>query len=220
LILVSNWVFSSNNIADYTDYSDYFCWMNNRTFYYCFLLLIFCACKSKQTEKEKSHYISIPSLIREQINHIDTALYSITRVVQTDSLHSDTTFINRDDFETEAKEFLDIPDLSVSKNAKRYTPDSAIYDEVLNRVIITYNSNDPKEPFTRQQLLITPHPGSTDKVNSIVVTYAMTNKDGAVRKEMLWLLDQSFQIVTTTQLPGQPEKTTTKKVTWNDQSDE
>ena len=87
-----------------------------------FLLLapfIIFACKTKNKEEEK-HYISVISLIKKQAAHIDTSLYSIIKVVSTDSLHSDTTYVPREEFIAAAKDFTDIPDLSDPKVAKRF----------------------------------------------------------------------------------------------------
>jgi hypothetical protein len=180
--------------------------------------VISASCKKKKPVRD-SNYISLPSLIRDQVKDVDTSLYSIIKVVITDTVY-DTTYIRREDFEKEAKEFLDIPDLSDKKVAERYAPDSAIYDESLNRVIVTYNATDENEHYTKEQLLVTPNPGAKDIVNSLIIKYSRTTKDGSLTKDMLWTMDHSFQIVTLSQLPGQPEKITTTKVIWNEDPDQ
>ncbi|MEO7924031.1 MAG: hypothetical protein ABIR30_10150 [Chitinophagaceae bacterium] len=178
------------------------------------LLLHSCGPKQKVEDKK---FISIISLIRKQVAHVDTSLYSIMKVVYTDSLHSDTSYIPREDFEKTAKDFLDIPDLSDRKVAKRYKEEPARFDEMLNRVIITYLPLDPgKEEIKRQELLATPVPGEESKINNIIIIREINNRDSFLQKKMLWQMDKSFQVVTSSQKPGKPEIVTTTKVSWNE----
>ncbi|MDZ4793557.1 MAG: hypothetical protein SGI83_04695 [Bacteroidota bacterium] len=178
--------------------------------------LISAACKQKEKQADKN-FISVVSLIKKQVAHVDTALYSIMKVVYFDSLHSDTQYIPREQFAEVAKEFLDIPDLSDKKVAARYKEDPAIHDQLLNRVIITYTPINPeKEEVKRQELLATPLAGEDAKVNNIIIIREISNRDSFLQKKMLWQMDKSFQVVTRSQKPGQPEITSTTKVTWNE----
>jgi len=194
----------------------YFYAMKNLAWLFLPALFILSSCKHKK-EEETKHFISVLSLIKKQVAHIDTSLYSIVKVVYTDSLHSDTTYIPREKFAEEAKDFLDIPDLSDKKVAKRYKEDPAVQDEMLNRVIITYLPIEPdKEEIKRQELLATPLPGQDARINNIIIVREINNRDSFLQKKMLWQFDKSFQIVTTTQKPGKPEISVTTKVTWNE----
>ena len=187
---------------------------------YSLLLFVFIVaipgCRQKKKEDDKK-FISVLSLIKKQVAHVDTSLYSIMKVVYTDSLYSDTTYIPREKFETAANDFLDIPDLSDRKVAKRYKEEPARYDELLNRVIITYTPLKPEqEEIKSQELLVTPNQATGDKVNNIIIIREISNRDSFLQKKMLWQMDKSFQIVTTSQKPGKPEITTTTKVSWNE----
>ncbi len=184
-----------------------------------FLLLLTLSCKQKPEEKEKK-FISVLSLIEKQVAHVDTSLYAITRIVYIDSLHSDTGYIRREEFRSVAKEFLDIPDLSEKKIAKKYMEETR-YDELLNRVIITYKPiNGDDGEIKKQEIQVTPNLATGDKVNNIIINRVINNRDGFLQKDMLWQIDKSFQVVTTTRQPGQPEKITITKVTWNEDSDQ
>ena len=91
----------------------------------------------------------------------------------------------------------------------------------MNRVILSYKPKDPdKEEIQKEEVLITPNIATGDKVNSIIIDRLVSNRDGFLQKKMLWQVDKSFQVTTTTQKPGQPELTTTMKVTWNEKNDE
>jgi hypothetical protein len=179
------------------------------------LLFLLVACKSKEKEPDKK-YVSVLSLIKSQIAHVDTSLYSIVKIVKKDSLPVDTTYIRREEFESAASDFLSIPDLSDKRVAKKYKEES-MYDKTINRVIISYTPLDPsKEEIQKQELLVTPDMARGDKVNNIIITQIINNRDSLMQKNMLWQVDKSFQVVTTLQKPGKPESITVLKVTWNE----
>lgn len=183
------------------------------------VMLAMTACKSEKKEPEKK-FVSVLSLIKSQVAHVDTSLYSIVKIVTTDSLHHDTTYIRREEFSAAAKDFLAIPDLSDKKVAKRYKEET-MYDKTMNRVIITYTPENPdKEEIQKQELLVTPDLATGDKVNNIIINRVISNRDGFMQKNMLWQMDKSFQVVTTLQKPGKPETTTTMKVGWNEDNDQ
>ncbi len=146
---------------------------------------------------------------------MDTSLYVIRKIVTVDSV-SDTSFVRREDFATEAKEFLELPDLADPKIGKDFKQDSAIYEEYLNRVIFTYRPLDKDALIRKEELLITPSLIEGDHFNSILISTFKQDRNGSVQKEMLWRMDKSFQVVTTIQSPGQPEKTTIVKIIWNE----
>ncbi len=62
------------------------------------LLLTITCLQTKKKEPEIKISFRFYHLIENQVAHIDTSLYSIMKVVYTDSLHSDTTYIPREQF--------------------------------------------------------------------------------------------------------------------------
>jgi hypothetical protein len=179
-------------------------------------ICVLVSCKQKDKEPAKS-YISVVSLIRKQVAHVDTSLYPILKIVSPDSLRHDTTFIPREQFAAEAKDFLEIPDLSDKKVAKRYKEEPPRYDELLGRVIFRYLPVDPdKEEVKSQEFLATPVPGADAKINNVIIIREISNRDSFLQKKMLWQMDRSFQIVTTRQKPGTPEVITITRVVWNE----
>lgn len=182
-------------------------------------ILAIVACKSKKKEQEKK-FVSVLSLIESQVAHVDTSLYPIIKIEQTDSLPGDTTYIPREEFRAAAKDFLSIPDLSDKNVAKRYKEET-LFDETINRVVITYTPQDPdKEEIQKQELLVTPNSATGDKVSNIIINRVISNRDSFMKQNMLWLMDKSFQVATTLQKPGKPEKTTTVKIAWNEGYDQ
>jgi len=180
------------------------------------LLIILTACQSTPAKK----YISIPSLIQEQVAHVDTSLYAITKYVYqgTDTLPSDTIYIPREEFKKAAADFLAILDLSVSSNTRRFKEENR-YDPLLERVILTYTPIKPnQEDWQKQEVMVKPDPATGDKVTTIIASKVQNNRNGLVQVEMLWLFDRSFQVTQTTQAPGKEPVITTYKVIWNDHS--
>ena len=179
------------------------------------LAIVSGGCKSKKDEKK--NFVSVVSLIRKQVEHVDTSLYPIIKIEYTDSLRRDTTYIPREKFEEVAKDFLETPDLSDKKIAARFREEPAIHEKMFNRVILTYTPLDPsKEEFKKMELLATPIPGEDAKINNIIIMREITTRDSSLQKKMLWQMDKSFQVVTISQKPGKPEIITTTKVVWNE----
>ena len=180
------------------------------------LLIILTACQSTPAKK----YISIPSLIQEQVVHVDTSLYAITKYVYqgTDTLPSDTIYIPREEFKKAAADFLAILDLSIPSNARRFKEENR-YDPLLERVILTYTPIKPnQEDWQKQEVMVKPDPATGDKVTTIIASKVQNNRNGLIQVEMLWLFDRSFQVTQTTQAPGKEPVITTYKVIWNDHS--
>ena len=190
--------------------------MKNYLFLLLSVVVTTASCKQKNKGEDKK-FISVLSLIKKQVAHVDSSLYSIMKIVYSDSLHIDTTYIPREQFADAAKDFLNIPDLSDNKIAKRYKEEPVIQDELLNRVIITYLPINPdNEEIKKQELLATPVPGQDARINNIIIIREISNRDSFLQKKMLWQFDKSFQVITTSQKPGNPELTITTKVSWNE----
>ena len=180
------------------------------------LLIILTACQSTPAKK----YISISSLIQEQVAHVDTSLYAITKYVYqgTDTLPSDTIYIPREEFKKAAADFLAILDLSIPSNARRFKEENR-YDPLLERVILSYTPLKPnEEDWQKQEVMVKPDPATGDKVTTIIASKVQNNRNGLIQVEMLWLFDRSFQVTHTTQAPGKEPVITTYKVIWNDHS--
>ncbi len=192
--------------------------MKNSFLLFAIAIVSIVSCKEKPKEEEKK-FISVLSLLEKQVQHIDTSLYSIVRTEYRDSSHTDTTYINRENFRAAAKDFLEIPDLSDTKVARKYKEET-MYDNLLNRVIIIYTTTDENMEIKKQELQVTPNIATGDQVNNIIINRVISNRDGYLEKKMLWQMDKSFQVITTTRKPGEKEIITTTKVTWNEDGDQ
>lgn len=186
------------------------------SFFLFSLSLMTIACHSKKkgvSDQEK--FFPVLSFIRSQVAHIDTSLYSLKKITFIDSTRTDTTYYHREHIRELAVDFLNIPDISRDGFSDRFKEDKQ-FDETLNKVIITYTPVKPdKEEIQRQEILIAPDP-TGDKVTTIIIDHFINTRDSLVQKRLLWQVDKSFQVVTTRQLPGQPEINSTFKVIWNE----
>jgi hypothetical protein len=186
------------------------------------LAILLTGCKGEKKEDDKNEKSFFPALsyIKSQVAHVDTSLYSIKRIVFYDSTRIDTFFIHRDSFRILAADFLSLPDISEKKYRKRFTEES-MFDESMNRIILSYRPVNPsKEEIQGQEVLISPNLASGDKVTSIIVDRVISDRNGYLEKNLLWQVDQYFQVTTTEQKPGEPEKVTIVKVTWNETEEE
>lgn len=178
------------------------------------LILVLIACKGGSDK----NYISIPSLIEEQVAHVDTSLYSITKYIfkGTDTIPSDTFYIRREDFRNEAFAFLQMPDLSLARFSKQFNEESR-YDDMLKRVILTYTPKNAKEEeWQKLEVMIAPEPATGDKVTTILANKVKNDRKGLLQEDLLWIMDKSFQVTRIAQLPGEESVTTTYKVIWNE----
>jgi hypothetical protein len=181
------------------------------------IVLIFTwGCKNKEKKIAPGEkYFSALSYIKGQVAKVDTSVYSIMKIVFVDSARRDTTFIRREQFRDAASDFLSIPDLSKPEYHDRFKEESQ-YDETLGRAMMVYTPvkvND--EIIQRQEVLIVPE-SPESRITSIFIHTSQNNKDSSIEKKMFWKVDESFQVTTTRQYPGQPEITSTYKVSWNE----
>lgn len=178
------------------------------------LLLVAGGCKEKK-KAEKGTIIPIISLIKDQVAHVDTSLYTIMKITRVDSARNDTVYIERSQFRQAASDFLSLPDISTAEYYGRYKEEDS-YDETLGRVVFTYTAKNPdNEEVQKEELLVKPDPPN-DKVTSLIITTVRITKDSLIEKKLLWSMDQSFQVTTTKQYPSKPETISTFNVVWNE----
>jgi hypothetical protein len=172
------------------------------------------ACKEKKGEKQKGAFIPVLSIIKGQVNHIDTSLYSIIKVTYRDSMPADTEYIRREDIRLVAKDFLELPELSKKKYIEENIPGPTD-----NLSTFTYRPIHPeKEDIQRVDLVIDPGLAETGQnvIKSIFIERGFSNRDSSIQKKMLWRIDKSFQVTTISQKEGREETTHTFKVVWNE----
>lgn len=182
----------------------------------------FAGCKpKKKAAVDESKIFPVVPFIREEVADVDTSLYTILDLTIIDSVRTDTVLRNRNEFRRLAKEFLELPDLTEEKYTQRFRQD-VIYDTTIGKVIVVCLPVDPKnEVMQRQELILTPNlEGKDSKIDNIIIDYIENSKDSSIQKKMLWNAHRNFIITTIKQLPGKDEEITTRKVIWNEPSNQ
>jgi hypothetical protein len=180
-----------------------------------FLPLAFsCKTKSKEEASDTEPYFPIKSYIESQIAHVDTSLYNIL-LIETLNNRSDTTVIRREDFKKQAKDFLEIPDITQNKWKEDYE-EFKTFDEDLQSAIISYRSKEADAEVRRQEVIIKPNANEGDQVKTIFIDRAFEDGSSTIQQKMLWEANKWFRVVTITQKPNQPEQIKTVQVIWTE----
>lgn len=174
----------------------------------CFLL----ACKNKKKLDSTQAYFSVVNFIGSQVKQADSAKNSFTKIVSVDST-SDTSKITKQQFDTYAKEFLNIPDIASTDKMDDYKETNS-YDETLGSVLLIYTPKKDDAEVRNETIMMQPDDQGNTHVKTILVNTIKAGKDSTIEKEMTWHVDQRFQIVTKVTKPNQPEKINTVIVQW------
>lgn len=179
------------------------------------LLVVVTGCKSKEKEgSEETGFFPVLSFIKSQVAHVDTSVYAIVQVTKKDSLY-DTVYLKREDFKTAAADFLSLPDITSKKLKKQYE-ETKMFDDALQRVVISYTPKDKEDvEIQRQEVIIKPGQQSDDEVQTIYIDRVQNNGDSTVQKRMVWDVDKRFQIISIIQKKQAPERVQTVDVNWN-----
>jgi hypothetical protein len=170
-----------------------------------FVFLFLACCKGKKEEPtEKAGSFPVLSFIKSQVAHIDTSLYSITKIVTVDST-SDTTYLKREEFRKEAKDFLELPDIATE--IEDYTEEKS-FDPLLNQAVLVYTAKEDDASIKKEQVYIEPDNGEGDKVKTFIIDQVL---DGSASKTLVWNVDSHFQVISRS---GSDGKTTITKVIW------
>jgi hypothetical protein len=170
------------------------------------------SCKSKKEGEEPTNYFPVLSFLKSQVTNVDTSLYQIIKI-QKENGHSDTVFLKREEFKTYAKDFISIPDISSDDLKDDYT-ETKLYDDAINRVVLSYTPKEGEDGIQRQDVTISPS-GDSSKVETIYIDWLIDKGDSIVQKKMFWEMNKRFQIITSISKPGQTERLKTILVSWN-----
>jgi len=190
--------------------------MNQSRFLALLAVLLFASCKTKEksTDANDSGYFPVVSYLQSQVRHVDTSLYSITKISKAHG-GVDTVYLRQEDFKAAAQDFLDVPDISSNSLKKKYT-ETKLYDPDLKKVVITYEPKDKTDfnQITREDVIIEPGTATADQVQTIYIETLVNHADSIVQKKMTWNVAGGFQIVTLIDKKGQPQEVQTTDVSW------
>jgi len=178
-----------------------------------FLPIVFsCHSESSKEEGETEPYFPIKSYLQSQIAHVDTSLYTI-QLIESQNNRSDTTIIPREEFREQAKDFLEIPDITQSKWKDDFE-EKKYFDEDLQSAVITYLPKEEDAEIRRQEVIIKPTANEGDQVKTFFIDRTFEDGSSTIQQRMLWEVNKWFRITTITQKPNQPEHIKTVQVIW------
>ena len=175
------------------------------------IAVFFAACKEKK-ETEQEPPISALSIIKGQLNSLDTSLYSIIKYETTGNV-TDTLYLKREDVRKFAAPFLTLPEIADKEYYENYTEERLIdaQQETLN---ITSTAKSENAEIQKQIMVITLADVSSGKVQSIFIDRYIPSKDSTVEQKLFWEMDQYFSIRNIIEKENQHEKTRFTKVAW------
>ncbi|HEX8316301.1 MAG TPA: hypothetical protein VF609_14965 [Flavisolibacter sp.] len=181
-----------------------------------FALILMVGCKSKKDKKQEvpAADFFVNDYVKGQVAKLDTALYSFYKIETVDG-RSDTTPIKNTDVRQYARDFLDLPDIAGS-NIKNDYEVSHLYDELQNAFIFTYMTKE-EHPVRQQDITVEPEMNAEGKndIRSVYVVVWNNKGDSLIRKNLFWESNKSFQVTSTIEVSGEPEKVKRLKVFWN-----
>lgn len=169
------------------------------------------ACNGKKEDLNEQE-ISVLSIIKGQINHLDTSFYQIMKYERKDG-KTDSTFLKREEVKLFTADFLSLPDLTRKGLMENYTEEKLIDNSQNTLSIISTANKDNLE--IRKQIIIVPIDNlSSGKVQSIFFDRYIDKKDSSIEQKLFWQIDKFFQVGTITRKGNEPEKIRFLKVTW------
>ena len=185
--------------------------MKNNFYTTVVLSLLLISCGGKK-EKKNEQAISAISIIKGQVNHLDTSLYQIMKYDMQNG-RTDTSYLKREDVRSLAADFLSLPDISIKDYEKNYT-EERLFDAQQNSFSITATAKNEKMEIQKQIIIVPLDETAAGNVHSIYIDRLVQLKDSSIEQKLFWQIDKYFQIGNIIQVGNQPEKTKTLKVTW------
>src|SRR6185436_10478551 len=145
------------------------------------IAIFFVACKEKKEIKQDSP-ISALSIIKGQLNSLDTSLYEIIKYETADTI-TDTVYLKREEVRKFAAPFLTLPEIADKEYYKNYTEERLIdaQQETLN---ITSTAKNENAEIQKQIMVITLADVSSGKVQSIFIDKYITSKDSTIEQKL------------------------------------
>lgn len=187
----------------------------NRCFILCALLVLALGCKSKKKKSDvPSANFFVNDYLKGQVARLDSVQGQFVKIETVDG-RSDSSMLNSGQAKQFAGEFLHIPDISKEEIRDDYEI-SHLYDELQEAFIFTYQTKE-EHPVRLQNITVEPEMNAQGKndIRSVYVDYWDNKDETLTRKKFLWEANKSFEIITSIETQGQPEKTKKLRVVWN-----
>ncbi len=175
------------------------------------ILFSLAACKMK-SKKPEEPAISALSIIKGQLNHLDTSLYQVTKY-EMENGHADTTWLQREDIRYYASVFLSLPDIAEDKFRNSYE-EERLLDAEQNILSITSTAKDEDAEIQKQIIIVGLDDINNGKVQSIYIDRYLTGNDSLSQQRLFWQVDRFFQVAYISRSEKVVEKSKIIKVEW------
>jgi hypothetical protein len=176
-------------------------------------MILLIACKGKKDTKEEDKPISVLSIIKGQLNHLDTSLYQVTKFEEIGD-KIDTAYLKREEIRKFAAPFLAIQDIADKKISDNYTEDKLI-DAQQGTLNITSTLKGSADAEIQKQIVVVDiSDPSNGKIQSIYIDRYLNSSDSTIQQKLFWEVDKYFSIGSIVEKEGQPDRTHTVKVVW------
>jgi hypothetical protein len=165
---------------------------------------------AQKKDSTATAFLPVADYLRGEISYVDSTPLAIRKYTTRDN-RADSSFIQQEEFNRLAKEFL-TPELATDSFSKNFSENSFM-DKTTGYLSFTYSTRDKTLPLQRVDVLAAPG-ASVDKVMSIYLEKVFPSGDTVVRKKMFWQTVRSFLIFTSRQLPGKAPLENQLKVVW------
>ena len=177
------------------------------------VLFAFNSCKNKK--QEPKNYIDVSSYMKGQLKYIDTVPFAFLKVVQQDSIYTDSQFISKEQVNAMIQPFL-VKELE-KKNFEENFKEISFADATIETVTITYDAVNENSPVSRVDIYVNPE---KERITQLYLIRHEQKGDSSVTQQLLWKHNKSFVLITSTAKKDQPEKVITEKVIWDEREDE
>ena len=175
------------------------------------LIIAFTACKGKKKSKEEQP-ISAISIIKGQLNHLDTTIYEIIKY-ETVENSTDTAYLKKGEVARFAAPFLSLPDIADTKYNENYDEERLI-DAQQQTLNITSTAKNPDAEIQKQIIIVGLADISNAKVQSIFIDRYIASGDSTIEQKLFWEVDKYFTVGDIIQKQNQPDKTRLTRVAW------
>lgn len=173
-------------------------------------VILIISCKDKKNEN-RDLPISAISIIRGQLNKLDSSLYAFIKLEKNGN-KMDTTFLKREEIRKLADPFLSLPDIAEKESYKKYDEERLI-DAQQETLSITSTLKDSETAeIQKQMLIIDLSDASSGKVQSIFIETYKKLADTTIEQKLFWEIDKYFTILT--EKGERQEKSEFVKVQW------
>ena len=127
--------------------------MKNYLIILALTIILLIACKQKKESKEKEDKpISVLSIIKGQLNHLDTSIYQLTKYETIDN-RTDTSDLQRNEIKKFAAPFLSLPEIADQKYYEKYS-EERLLDAQQQTLNITSTLKDSVDAEIQKQIVI------------------------------------------------------------------